>query len=86
MTAGERCAHSKYGSSIVVSSTSRGNVVGVHKILPVFIHESHPGMVLLLDQQKCTVVYCYVQPIRAAAGERRRESHGCLSYFLCVLV
>ena len=46
----------------------------VHKI-SFFVHESHPGVVLLLMyQQKCTAVCCCVQPTRPAAGERRWAS------------
>ena len=54
-----------------------GSVVGVHKI-SFLIHESHPGVVLILMyQQKCTAaVYCCAQPTRAA-GERRRASDVC---------
>ena len=40
-----------------------------------FFHDSQPGVVLLLMyQQKCTAVYCCVQPTRSATGERRRAS------------
>ena len=55
-----------------------GSVVGVQKI-SFFIHESHLAgeVLLLMYQQKCTAVYCCVQPTRAAAGERRRASDVC---------
>ena len=71
------CAHSKYSSSIVVVRVG-GSVVGVQKI-SFFIHESHLAgeVLLLMYQQKCTAVYCCVQPTRAAAGERRRASDVC---------
>ena len=59
----------KYSSSIVVVRVG-GSVVGVPK-KSFFIHESHPGVVLLMYHQKCTATaYCCVQPTRAAAGER----------------
>ena len=51
-----------------------GSVVGVNKI-SFFIHESHPGVVLLLMyQQKCTAAHCCVQPTRAAPGEKCSSS------------
>ena len=55
-----------------------GSVVGVRRI-PFLIHESHPGVVLLITyQQNCTALYRCVQPTRrAAAGERRRASGVC---------
>ena len=75
--AGERrrasdvCGHSKYSSSSIVV-VRVGRSVVVHKI-SFFIHESHPGVVpLLMYRQKCTAVYCRVQPTRAP----RRTSDG----------
>ena len=65
----------EYSSSIEVVRVE-GSVVGV-LIISFFIHESQPGMgLLLMYKQKGTAVYCCVQPSRAAAGERRRASDG----------